>query len=406
MRRSFASVLTAIAIGSSLTLAGCSGTTPPVDSSGSPSGPSAATSVSASPTGTPIRIGLEAPLSGDQKPTGVGMLNGATLAAEQLNAKGGINGRPIHIIPIDDAADAATGVAAATAAIAAGLDGVVGPYNSGVGMQTLPLYLKAGLTPIRLTSNSATNSMGYTLQPMDYQIAPVAAEGLMNWLSAKKVAIVYDSSQSYTTDIATKLKGALAGGGIKVTTFEAVTPGEKSYVAQVKAAAALNPDVIYVATYFPEGALIANAIYDQKVKAKCVVDFASDDPGFITNAGRAAATNCTVVGVPSPIDFPDAVKFNADYKFAFAAEAGTWSPYTYDSVNVLAAAAAATGGFDAAALTGFFNKLKDWPGVTGAVSFDPATENRSPATVVFLDVDHGGEFHVDKAWAVSTGAHY
>lgn len=41
----------------------------------------------------PIRIGVEGPLSGEQAPTGVGMLNGAQLAADDINASGGINGR-------------------------------------------------------------------------------------------------------------------------------------------------------------------------------------------------------------------------------------------------------------------------------------------------------------------------
>ena len=88
--------------------------------------------------GTGVRIGLEAPLSGDQKILGQGMLEGAELAASELNAAGGINGKQVTIVPIDDAADPKTGVTAAKKAIAGGLDGVVGPYNSGVGAETLP----------------------------------------------------------------------------------------------------------------------------------------------------------------------------------------------------------------------------------------------------------------------------
>ena len=113
-----------------------------------------------------FRIGLEAPLSGEQAILGKGMLKGAELAAAQLNAQSGILGRQVEIVPIDDAADPETGVQAAKSAIAAGLDGVVGPYNSGVGIETLPLYLKAGLVPIRLTSDDSTNGLGFTLQPM------------------------------------------------------------------------------------------------------------------------------------------------------------------------------------------------------------------------------------------------
>src|SRR5882757_8202982 len=105
----------------------------------------AAPAVHAASTGNGVRIGLEAPLSGDQKTLGQGMLEGAKLAAAELNAAGGINGKQVTIVPIDDAADPKTGVTAAKAAIASGLDGIVGPYNSGVGAETLPLYIAAGL---------------------------------------------------------------------------------------------------------------------------------------------------------------------------------------------------------------------------------------------------------------------
>jgi len=367
---------------------------------------SASSSPAASTGGATIRIGVEGPITGDQSVTGVGMVNGATLAAKALNAKGGINGKQIEIVPIDDAANPDTGVSAANAAVTAGLDGVIGPYNSGVGIKTLPIYQAAGLVPIRLTTNSSTNSMGFTLQPMDYQIAPVASTGLTTWLGAKKVAIIYDSTQNYTQSLATSLKADLEKAGVTITQYTAIEPGKSSYAEQVKSAAATSPDVIYAATYFPEGGLIAKEILDQKVTATCVVDYASDDPGFITTAGDAAARNCSVVGVPAPSDFPTGPKFVAEYTAAFNSAPGTWSPYTADSLTLLAEAATSTGGFDAGKLTTFLNAVKDWKGVTGSVTIDPANGNRDPATVVFLSVNDAGELHVNKDWATAVGAKY
>jgi len=370
--------------------------------------PTGEESTGAEPTGEsgPLRIGVEGPITGSQSVTGVGMVNGARLAADAINAAGGLNGRQVEIVPIDDAADAATGVAAATAAIEAGLDGIIGPYNSGVGVETLPLYEKAGLVPIRLTSNSSTNGLGYTLQPMDYQIAPTAAEGLTTWLQAKTVAIIYDASQNYTTQIATDLKADLEKAGVTVPVYEAIQPGASSYSAQVAAAAAATPDVIYAATYFPEGGLIAKEMFDTKVAARCVADYASNDPGFITTAGLPAAEACAVVGVPSPGDFPTGPEFVAEYTAAFGQAPGTWSPYTYDSMNLLAAAATAAGGFEAAKLEAFLNTVSGWKGVTGSVTIDPANGNRDPATVVFLKVTPAGEFTVDTAWSAAVGAGY
>ncbi len=261
---------------------------------------------------------------------------GAELAATKLNAGDGILGKQVEVVPIDDAADPATGVKAAKAAIAAGLDGVVGPYNSGVGVETLPLYIKAGLVPIRLTSDQSTNGLGFTLQPMSYQIAPVASRALTEWQGAKSVAIAYDPTQNYTVSASKALKASLEKAGVTVTAYEKVQPGKKSYTDVVDKLAATEPDVIYAAVYFPEGGLIAKEMQQAKVKAQCVADYASYDTGFVETAGVAAARACPVVGVPAPQDFSAAPARVGEYEEEFGQKPGTWSPYTYDSLNFLA----------------------------------------------------------------------
>ncbi len=147
----------------------------------------------------PVRIGMEGPLTGPQDETGQAMLTGANFAAEQLNSECGILGRPVEIVPIDDQADPDVAETAATAAVAEGLDGVVGPYNSGAGVRSLPIYIDAGLVPIRLTSADTTAGLGFTLQPMTSQIAPTAATAITEWKGATSVAIIVDETQDYTT---------------------------------------------------------------------------------------------------------------------------------------------------------------------------------------------------------------
>jgi branched-chain amino acid transport system substrate-binding protein len=353
-----------------------------------------------------FRVGLEAPLSGEQAVLGKGMLKGAELAATQLNDKDGILGKQVEIVPIDDAADPATGVKAAKSAIAAGLDGVVGPYNSGVGIETLPLYIKAGLVPIRLTSDNSTNGLGFTLQPMTYQIAPVASEALTGWLGAKTVAIAYDPTQNYTVSVSKALKGSLEEGGVTVTAFEKVQPGKKSYTDVVDKLAAGKPDVIYAAVYFPEGGLIAKEMHEGKVESQCIADYASYDTGFVETAGVAAARACPVVGVPAPEDFSGAADKVSEYSDEFSEDPGTWSPYTYDSLNFLADGAKKAGGTATKKLTDALDGVRAWKGWTGSVTIDPHNGNRQPATVVIVDTDAKGRLHVDEAWAKAVDAPY
>jgi branched-chain amino acid transport system substrate-binding protein len=353
-----------------------------------------------------FRVGLEAPLSGEQSTLGKGMLKGAELAATQLNEESGIAGKQVEIVPIDDAADPATGVKAAKSAIADGLDGIVGPYNSGVGIETLPLYIKAGLVPIRLTSDNSTNGLGFTLQPMTYQIAPVASQALAGWLGAKTVAIAYDPTQNYTVSVSKALKGSLEKAGVTVTAFEKVQPGKKDYTDVVEKLAATKPDVIYSAVYFPEGGLIAKEMQEAKVESQCIADYASYDTGFVETAGIAAARACPVVGVPAPEDFAGSASKVADYQDEFGEDPGTWSPYTYDSLNFLADGVKQAGGTAAKKLTSALDGVSDWPGWTGSVTIDPHAGNRQPATVVIVDTDAKGQLHVDKDWAKAVGAPY
>lgn len=370
---------------------------------------SSSTSPSASASPATWRVGLEAPLTGNQSTLGKGMLQGAQLAADEVNAAGGVSGRNIEIVQIDDAADPETGVTAATAAIAAGLDGVVGPYNSGVGAKTLPLYLQAGLVPIRLTSDNSTDGQGFTLQPMSNQIAPVATKALTDFYKAKSVGIIYDSTQNYTKSVSKAIKQELETAGVKVTSYQAITPGEDNYTDTVKAVESKKPDVIYPAVYFPEGAKIAGEITpgtQGKASTRCLLDYASYDTGLITDAGTKTAQNCNVVGVPAPSDFPNSADHVAAFQTQFDQAPGTWSPYTYDSVKFLLDGVGKAGGWDAKGLTDYLSGVSGWEGWTGSVTIEPKTGNRNPATVVVTDVTSAGEFHVASAWAKATDSPY
>ena len=260
--------------------------------------------------------------------------------------------------------------------------------------------------PIRLTSDQSTNGLGFTLQPMSYQIAPVASQALTGWLGAKSVAIAYDPTQNYTVSVSKALKSSLEEAGVTVTAYEKVQPGKKSYTDVVEKLAATEPDVIYAAVYFPEGGLIAKEMQQGKVKAQCVADYASYDTGFVETAGVAAARACPVVGVPAPQDFTGAAAKVGEYEEEFGQQPGTWSPYTYDSLNFLADGAEKAGGTASGKLTKALDAVKGWQGWTGSVTIDPSNGNRQPATVVIVDTDKQGQLHVDEDWAKAVGAPY
>lgn len=84
-----------------------------------------------------IVIALEAPLTGSQAANGQDMLRGAQLAAKEVNARGGVLGRKVKVVGVDDKADPSLGAQAVRKAQAAGAVAVIGPYNSSVGLVNL-----------------------------------------------------------------------------------------------------------------------------------------------------------------------------------------------------------------------------------------------------------------------------
>jgi branched-chain amino acid transport system substrate-binding protein len=353
------------------------------------------------------RIGLEGPLTGSQSDIGIGMLEGAQLAAKQINAAGGVLGRQVQIVPIDDAADPTVGVAAAKAAIQAGLDGIVGPYNSGVGLQTLPLYIKDKLVPIRLTSSTSTEGYGVTLQPMNDQISPIAVQALTTWQKNTSVAVVYDNSTAYTQGADTSLVAGLQAAGVTISANIPIIPSATNDPAVIQAAVtqalATHPTGVYADLYYPEGALVADQMLAEGTGTNCLADYASASVGYVTDAGIPAVQNCPVLGVPAPPDFAGSAPFLAAFEAEFHSAPGLWSPYTYDSVNLLVQSAIKAHTFQQIPLARVLYATKNFVGWTGSATILSPSGNRTPSTVTVDTSDASGTLHVDLDWATAVG---
>ena len=340
-----------------------------------------------------ISIAAEGPLTGDQASNGQDMLNGVKLAAQQVNAAGGVNGKQINVIAVDDQADPAVGKTVAQATVDAGLaKAVIGPYNSGVGIQNLGIYQKGGLAIVRMTSDDKTAGKGITVQPMNSQISPVEIS-YISGLKPMKVSMLVDPS-AYTASMANRLKSGLEKDGIQVSAVP-IKEGQADYTKEVQQALTNNPEVVYSSTYFPEGGLIAKALAAQQGNtAQCFMGLANQDPGFITAAGTADAQKCVFSGVPSPDQFPTAAQYVKDYTAAFGNAPGTWGTFTYDSAKVLFAAMKKAGSANGAAVEKALEATSGFKGATGTITIEPGTGDRQDPPVKILKVNSSGAFVV------------
>jgi len=342
---------------------------------------------------SPIKIALEAPLSGSQGANGQDMLRGARLAARQINASGGVLGRKIQIIAIDDEANPNKAGSAVKKAIKEQVVAVVGPYNSAVGVKNLPTYVKNKIFPMRMTSAVTTQGYGATTQPMESQIAPVE----INYIVATgvtSVAMLVDPSD-YTATIAEQTKAGLIAQGIAVTEIS-IEEGQASYTQQITQALATGPGMIYSSTYYPEGSTIAKDLATINTTATCFMGLANVDPAFVQQAGISAAQNCIFSGVAAAPQLPTAKKYTQAYVKEFNKRPGVWGTFTYDSVKVLAAAMEKSGSVRYAPLRKAVFATKDFTGATGTIAFQRGTGNRVTVPVEILTVNDRGVFVISQ----------
>lgn len=342
-----------------------------------------------------IVIAVEAPLTGPQASNGQDMLRGVQLAVEEANRAGGVLGMPIMLVPADDQADPSRALAVAAQVKQDGAVAVIGPYNSGVGLVNLPQYTRDRIVPVHLTSSDDTTGQGITVQPKNSQISPpeiayVAA------LQPTTVALLVDPS-AYTSSMAQRMEAGLITRGITPVRLT-VTPGRTDYTDVVRQALDLQPQVVYVSTYFPEGGLIAKALAAEAAggrNAACFMGLANQDAGFVASAGIADSRRCVFSGVPEPDQLPTAANYAAAYRARFAGTTpGVWGTFTYDSTKLLfhAMTQARTTSFEA--VLGQLRATTGFAGATGPITIDPVTGNRPNVPVRILGVDAGGNFVV------------
>jgi branched-chain amino acid transport system substrate-binding protein len=328
----------------------------------------------------PIKIAVEAPLTGSQSSTGLDMLRGVRLAVREANAGKRVLGRRIQIVRADDKGDRANAKRAARHAIRRHVSAVIGPYNSSVGIVNLPIYLRNRVVPVHLTSTDDTKGEGITIQPKNSQIAPIE-EAYVRSTGARKVSMLVDETPNgaFTIGMADRLQKRLAADGVAVSRISVqelagAPPGY--YSLKVAEALATGPDLLYVSTYFPEGAEIAKALAAVGPAPKCLMGLANVDPGFISSAGLAASQRCLFSGVPAAPQLPSAKKFVARYRKAFKKEPGVWGVFTYDSARILFRAIEKTGGTGFGRLQRRLKHTKGYRGQTGTTTIDPATGYR------------------------------
>jgi branched-chain amino acid transport system substrate-binding protein len=324
----------------------------------------------------PVVIGVGGPLTGPQAQYGLAWKKGFDLALEEINAAGGIQGRPLAIDFEDTQNLPAQTVAVAQKFIS---DPKVllatGDFSSTSSMAASPLYQRAGLVQFGFNNSNPLFTSGgdyiWSNSPTQTSEAPAQA-AYVKALGLKKVALFHLNSDwgKVTADLTV---AALEKQGISIVVREAYLPDNQDFKPLITKAKVAGVDGIVLVSYENDAALIVQQIRSQGIKVPIVANGSNATAGFLKLAG-AAAEGVYVAGDFAGDDpRPEVQIFAKKWKAKYHEDLDYFAVHAYDSLKVAAAALNASK-LDRASVKDAFAKIKDVPSVIyGKVTFNPTT---------------------------------
>jgi branched-chain amino acid transport system substrate-binding protein len=329
----------------------------------------------------PIRIGLQAPITGSFAIEGQMAKQCVELAAELINQQGGINGRPIEIIVADDASNPRDSALAAQRLISQKVMAAIASYGSSVTEPAADLYdrnkvisIAYGATAVRLTMDKERPYFFRTCGRDDSQGAFFArfAVETMGW---KRIAIMHDN-QTYGKGVAEEthkyLEPYLKEGRAEIVYYDAITPGEQDYSAALTKLRESNPDVWYYTAYYPEAGLLVRQGRELGITIPFVGSNAVPNDDFVKIAGLeyVVGTLMTQEPLPQDLNTPKSRTFLDAYRRKYGEiPSSPWPIYAADALFAIAQAIENTGSLDPDVLAKEMRTMQNAEGITGAIYF-------------------------------------
>lgn len=301
--------------------------------------PAATSTPAASAAGTPIKLGAIIPLTGPSGPTGQDMRDGYLLALEQVNAAGGVNGRPIELIIEDDKNDPATAVASFEKLVNNDrVEVLLGGLASTISAALIEPAKKA--KPNMAWTGAAASSTvekGFEGQdwffhyhPWDYQNGESSLAFLKS-VPAKTFAIAYEDGlfgQSGNKGFV----DALPQQGQQVVASEAFKSGSGDYTAVINKLKASNADGLIMIPFANDMIPFLTQMRELGWKPKMIY---ASPPSFPPDFGKSpVAEGVSGLTLWTPdVPAPASKKFVEDFKKKYNKEPGSyWAPLAYTNL--------------------------------------------------------------------------
>ena len=350
--------------------------------------------------GATIKIGFLGALTGDVAMFGKPTLDGMKMAAEEVNAGGGVLGKKIEIVETDNRGDKQEGASVTQKLISRdGVVAIVGDPTTGITKVAAPLAQKAQVVLLSAgsTGPGVVENGDYIFRNtlLDSVAIPACIDYFAHDLGFRKVAIITSDNNDYSVGFSQTFRDAAKGKGIEIVADEKVKDGDKDFSAQITNIKAKKPDVIFFSGYYTEGALIMKEARKQGLKVNMFGGDGLFSPKLIELGGSAVEGTMAALGFSPEQASPVTAKFVESYRKKYnGAEPGLFDAQGYDGVMMLADAMKRANSTDSKVFKDALAKTKNFEGVSGTITI---RANREPikSPLALLEVK-GGKFVLKK----------
>jgi branched-chain amino acid transport system substrate-binding protein len=341
-----------------------------------------------------IKLAILAPLSGPVPTFGVSTRDGALLAIEEWNAKGGVLGAKITPIVEDSQCTPDPAVNAANKVIDQDkVHYIMGEVCSKASIPVSEIANAKGVLQMTSTSTNPSVTVGadgkvkyYVFRAcfIDPFQGSVGAKFALENLKAKKAFIMLDQANDYVKGLAEYFEKAFTAGGGEIVGKEVYTSKDTDFSAILAKVADAKPDVVYLPDYYN----VVNLATKQAKEKGITAPFMGGDGWDSSDLDKAAAAGGYYTNHYSPDDpRPEVQNFVKAYKAKYNnATPDALATLAYDATNLILEAIKAAGVDDASKVKDAMAKIT-FNGVSGKITFDANHNPIKSATILAVKPD-------------------
>lgn len=334
-----------------------------------------------------ILIGEYGSLTGNDATFGLSTNKGLRMAFEEINAAGGINGKKIKLITIDDQGKSEEAAAAVTRLITQdNVVAIIGEVASGRSKAAAPIAQKHQIPMIThaSTNPSVTQAGDYIFRTCfidPFQGLVIAKFATQN-LKSKKAALLRDVKSEYSVGLADVFVNEYKKMGGELVADLSYQSGDIDFKAQLTQIRSKNPDVIFVPGYYTEVGLIAQQARQLGIKAP-LLGGDGWDSARLSEIGKEAINGSYYSNhYTTESTDPLVIEFVKKYKEKYNETPDVMAALSYDAAKILAAAISRTKEITSKNIRDEIAKTKDFPGVTGKITLNADRNAEKSAVIV------------------------